>query len=184
MKNTCVKDIMVPLSDYATVSESANLFEAIMALENEHKKYEDKPYRHQSVLVIDATGDVVGKLSQIDIMEALEPNYLRIGTNINVSRHGFSAAFIRSMMGQNELWERPLLELYKAVKTVNVRGVMYTPVDHQKVKESDTLDKAMHQIVMGRHHSLLVTKEKKIVGILRSTDVFNWLYDKIGACEL
>jgi len=34
MKDTCVKDIMVPLSDYATVSEDANLFEAIRALES------------------------------------------------------------------------------------------------------------------------------------------------------
>jgi predicted transcriptional regulator len=42
----------------------------------------------------------------------------------------------------------------------------------------------MHQIVMGRHHSLLVTNEEKIIGILRSTDVFNWLYDKIGDCNL
>jgi len=184
MKNTCVRDILVPLSDYATVSEGANLFEAIWALENEHKKYGDKPYRHQSVLVIDATGDVIGKVSQIDIMAALEPNYQRIGTDTNLSRYGFSAAFLKSIMNQYDLWERPLSELCKAVETVNVKKVMYTLSDHQKVKESDTLDKAMHQIVLGRHHSLLVTKEKKIIGILRSTDVFNWLYDKIGACKL
>jgi len=175
---------MIPLSDYATVSEGANLFEAIMALENEHKKFEDKPYRHQSVLVVDATGDVIGKVSQIDIMEALEPNYRKIGTNTNLSRHGFSKTFVGAIMGQYELWERPLAELCKAVETVNVKEVMYAPAGHQKVKESDTLDTAMHQIVMGRHHSLLVTKEKKIVGILRSTDVFNWLYDKIGECKL
>jgi CBS domain-containing protein len=184
MKKTFVKDIMVRLSDYASVSERANLFEAIRALENEHKKYGEKPYRHQSVLVIDATGDVIGKVSQIDIMAALEPKYKRIFTDINLSHFGLSAAFLKATMGQYDLWERPLVELCKAVETVDVTKVMYTFADHQKVNELDTLDTVMHQIVMGRHHSLLVTNEEKIIGILRSTDVFNWLYDKIGDCNL
>jgi len=136
------------------------------------------------VLVLDATVDVIGKVSQIDIMVALEPNYKRIGTAISLRRHGFSATFIKSIRDQYDLWERPLAELCKVVEAVNVKKVMYTPDEHQKVKETDTLDTAMHQIIMGRHHSLLVTKESKIIGILRSADVFNWLYDKISACNI
>ncbi|MBW2367845.1 MAG: CBS domain-containing protein, partial [Deltaproteobacteria bacterium] len=182
MKKTYVKDIMVPLSDYATVSKNANLLEAILALENETKTYGEKPYRHQSVLVVDEKGDVIGKVSQMDIMAALEPNYKKIGTDIDLSHYGFSLAFIKAMQDQYDLWEKPLAELCNNVDTINVTKIMYTPADNQKVKKSDTLDTAMHQILMGRHHSLLVTKRNKIVGILRSTDVFNCLFDKIGAC--
>jgi hypothetical protein len=42
----------------------------------------------------------------------------------------------------------------------------------------------MHRIVMGRHHSLLVTRNKEIVGILRSTDLFNILYDMLDECPI
>jgi CBS-domain-containing membrane protein len=182
MKTVIVKNMMIPISDYATVSKDANLMEAIQSLEHENKKYGDKPYRHQAVLVVDENGQVVGKVSQVDIMAALEPNYRKIGTDINLSRFGFSKAFINTMQDQFDLWNKPLPELCKAAENVKVTEVMYTPADHQQVKESDTLSTAMHQIVMGRHHSLLVNRGKQIVGILRSTDVFNALYDMIGEC--
>ena len=41
MKSHLVKDIMVPLSEYATVSENATLFEAVLALEAAQEKFED-----------------------------------------------------------------------------------------------------------------------------------------------
>jgi len=182
MKKTYVKDIMVPVSDYATVSKTADLFETILALESEKKKFGEKPYRHQSVLVVDERGHVIGKVSQMDIMAALEPNYSKIGENIKLSRLGFSPTFIRAMQDQYHLWKKPLEELCRNVESVNVTKIMYTPADDQKVKKTDTLDNAMHHILMGRHHSLLVTSGNRIVGILRSTDVFNCLYDKIIAC--
>ena len=40
---------------------------------------------------------------------------------------------------------------------------------------------AIHQLVMGRHQSLLVTKGKDIVGILRLTDVFREISNKISS---
>ena len=39
-------------------------------------------------------------------------------------------------------------------------------------------------LVMGQHHSLLVTKDKKIVGILRLTDVFAAILDSIKSCAI
>ena len=40
MKQTKVRDLMVPLSDYATVSEQATLYEAVMALEQAQIKFD------------------------------------------------------------------------------------------------------------------------------------------------
>ena len=40
MKQTKVRDLMVPLSDYATVSEEATLYEAVMALEESQLKFD------------------------------------------------------------------------------------------------------------------------------------------------
>jgi hypothetical protein len=38
-------------------------------------------------------------------------------------------------------------------------------------------------LVMGRHQSLLVTRGKDIVGILRLTDVFREIANRISACN-
>lgn len=179
MKEIRVKDIMVPISDYATVSQNANLIEAIRSLENQKMTFGGGPYRHRAVLVVADDGHVIGKVSQVDIMRALEPNYQRIGGDLKLSRFGFSRDFINSMVKQYQLWERSLETMCKIASETKVSKIMYTPADHQKVKEDDSLFIAMHQIVMGQHQSLLVTKGsgKEIIGILRSTDAFNALFD-------
>ena len=180
MKTIYVRDIMVPLSDYATVSKDATLMEAIQAIQ---RKDEDKLYFHRSVLVLDDKGEVIGKISQIDILRSLEPNYFQIGEDLDLGRFGFSSSFMKAIRREFKLWERPVTEICRTAKTMRAADVMYTPADHQRVRESDTLDGAMHQIVLGRHQSLLVTRDKKIVGILRSTDAFNALYDMIEEAQ-
>jgi len=40
MKQTKVRDLMVPLSDYATVRDQATLHEAVMALEESQLKFD------------------------------------------------------------------------------------------------------------------------------------------------
>ncbi len=179
MKKKFVKDIMVPISDYASVSGNITLKEAIRGLESQKKKYGEKPYRHRSLIVTDDAGNIVGKLSQVDIMRALEPNYEKIGNDVNLSRFGLSGSFVNALQKNYDLWQRPISELCKSAETIKVTDVMYTLSDHQHVDESDTMDTAVHQFVMGQHQSLLVTKGKKIVGILRSTDVFNVLCDML-----
>jgi len=186
MKNITLKvnDIMVPLSDYATVSDTATLLGAVRAMVNANKMFGNKPYRHRAVLVLDSSGSVVGKVSQVDIMTALEPNYRQIGDDIHLGRFGFSSSFLKSIREEYKLWERSLEEIYKSLDSIKVTEAMYKPADHQHVNEEDTIDEAMHKIVMGRHQSLLVTKGKKVVGILRSTDVFNAFCDLLLKTEL
>jgi CBS-domain-containing membrane protein len=59
---------------------------------------------------------------------------------------------------------------------------MYSPRQGEFVKENTSIGEALHQLVMGSHHSLIVvTDEKKIVGVLRLTDVFEKLSQRIRA---
>ena len=56
MKNHhLVKDLMVPLSEYATVTEGSTLFEAVMALEKAQEEFDSNhsKYHHRAVLVLD-----------------------------------------------------------------------------------------------------------------------------------
>ena len=182
MKNTTVKQLMVPIADYATVSRSATLMEALAALESEHRRYGDRPYRHHSLVVIDENRHVVGRVSQVDIMRTLEPGYNDIGDRRWMARMSLSKRMLKMIREEFRLWEQPLEAMCNQLETVRVADIMQIPSEGEFVEETDTMNIAMHRIVMGHHHSLLVTREKKIVGILRSTDLFNALYDMIQDC--
>jgi hypothetical protein len=73
MKQYRVKDLMVPISGYATVAVGSTLSEAVVALEKAQEEYCQTQYSHRSVLVLDKNKQVVGKLSQLDFLRSLEP---------------------------------------------------------------------------------------------------------------
>ena len=79
MDQVKVRELMIPLAEYATVSQEATLYEAVKALKEAQAKYDKSEYKHRAVLVLDPGGKVVGKLSQNDIIRGLEPGYKKIG---------------------------------------------------------------------------------------------------------
>ncbi|MGQ9857750.1 MAG: CBS domain-containing protein [Thermodesulfobacteriota bacterium] len=179
-----VKDLMVPLGEYATVSEDATLYDAVMALEEAQRRFDQSRDRHRAILVLDRRGKVVGKLSQHDVIRGLEPRYDRIGDFRGSSRMGFSPEFIRSLLEKYALWEKPLKEICKKSTTIKVKDIYYTPTQGEFVKEEDTLNTAIHQLVVGHHQSLLVTRDKEVVGILRLSDVFMEVCKMIKQCGI
>ena len=68
MKTIKVADLMVPLSEYATVSDDASLYDAVMALEKSQEKYTytHSQYRHRAILVLDKSKKVIGKIAEIN----------------------------------------------------------------------------------------------------------------------
>jgi CBS domain-containing protein len=183
MKTRTVKELMVPVSDYATVSRDASLKEAMAALENKNKQHGEAPYRHRSLVVVDDKNYVVGRISQIDIMRALEPKYSEIGDARWMERAQLSKRMLATIREQFQLWDQPVDAMARTMEKTKVADIMQVPAEGEFVHETDTMNIAMHRIVMGHHHSLLVTRDKVIVGILRSTDVFNALYDMIQNAE-
>ena len=177
MNTKTVKDLMVPLSEYATVSEDATVYEAIMALAKAQAEYDKSHYQHRAILVYDKNNKIVGKVSQLDILRSLEPKYAAMGnrnplSQIGLSRFGFSPKFMKEIVDQFNLWDRPIEESCTAAAKQKVKEIMYTPTEGEYVEESASLAVAIHQLLMGQHQSLLVTKKKNIVGILKLTDVF------------
>ena len=77
-----VKDLMVPLDEYGTVSQDDCLYEAVLALEKAQEDLDRERYMylHRAILVFDDTRKIVGKVSQLDILRALEPKYQEMGT--------------------------------------------------------------------------------------------------------
>ena len=177
MKTWQVKELMLPISEYASVHVDANITEAIQAIESDNKSYGEGPYRHHSIVVINDDKHVVGRLSQVDIMRALEPRYCNIDDAHWVSQSELSREMLKNLRESFKLWEKPVEVMCKELGNIKVRDHMQEPSEGEFVSEDDTCNIACHRIVMGRHHSLLVTRDKEIIGILRSTDLFNSLYD-------
>jgi CBS domain-containing protein len=173
-----VKDLMVPLSEYATVPEDATLTEAVWALKKAQKEFDQSRDRHRAILIYDKSGKIVGKVSQLDILRALEPKYDQMGdanplARYGLSRFGFSPRFMKTMMKQFQLWEKPMEETCKAASKLKVKDIMYAPTEGEFVEDIASLSVAINQLLLGHHQSLLVTHGKEIVGILRLTDVFH-----------
>ena len=59
MKSRTVKELMVPLAKYATVPDTATMFEAVTALEKAQQEFDQTRYRHRAVLVYDQNKQVV-----------------------------------------------------------------------------------------------------------------------------
>jgi CBS domain-containing protein len=184
MQSISVKELMVPLSDYATVSEEATLNEAVSALEEAQKRVEGDREKHRAVLVLDNKGRVVGKIDQWTVLWAIEPRYKLMGNLRETSRYGFSPEFLRSMVDAYGLWRKPLEGLCRKAAEMKMTDIMHTPAAEEYVGEDATLDTAIHQLVMGRHQSLLVTRGEEVVGILRLSDVFKKVCDEIKVCRI
>jgi CBS-domain-containing membrane protein len=184
MGKQMVKDIMVSLAEYATVSQDATLHEAVLALEKAQNAHVQNQYTHRAVLVYDDKGRIVGKLSQNDVLRALEPKYKDMGDMKGITRTGYTVEFIASIMESQGLWRDPLANFCRKAAEMKVRSIMYTPVAGEYVKEGATLAEAIHQLIMGHHQSLLVTRNGEVVGILRLTDAFAAICDMIKTCRL
>ena len=176
---------MVPLEEYATVPDSATLYEAVLALEEAQEKFDHLPYKHRAILVYDSKDRIVGKLGQLDIIRALEPKYGDMGNIKSLSRFGLSRKFISSIMENNYLWEKPLTDICKKGGNLIVKEFMHKPGEGEYINEDASLEVACHQLVLGHHQSLLVTRGDKIIGILRLTDVFNAIFQTMKTtCSL
>ena len=184
MKTKTVKDLMRPLSEYKTISTEANLFDAALALDQAQQEFEQNPKLHRVLLISDENGAILGKISQLDVLMALEPKYAEIGDPGKISRAGFSPNFLKSMLDRYALWDRPLVDVCKKASEIKVKEFMYTPTEGEYVDENASLGEAIHQLVMGHHQSLLVTRGEEIVGILRLSDVFKDVFQIMKTCEL
>jgi len=184
MQSIKVSELMVPLAEYATVSQDASLNEAISALEKAQQHVEAGREKHRAILVLDKNGHVTGKIDQWTVLWAIEPRYKQIGDIRETSRYGFSPEFLRSMVESVGLWQKPLENLCKKAAEINVKEIMRALTATEFIQDESSLDQALHQMVMGRHASLLVKKGETVVGVLRQSDIFREICERMKACTV
>lgn len=185
METAKVRDLMVPLAEYATVGSESTLYEAVMALEAAQEYLGGRRYHHRAILVLDDGGHVTGKISLTAVLKGLEPKYQEIGDDNAGVRFGFSKKFMKSLMDSFGMWQKPLDDICRKAVEIKVKDIMYTPAQGEYVEENAPLDAAIHQLVLTSSQSLLVVDDKQaVVGVLRLTDVFAEVCRIMKACEL
>ncbi len=182
MRTYTVKELMVPISEYATVREGSTLFEAILALEKAQDEFDQEKYHHRAILILDKNGRVIGKLSQLGVLRALEPKDEDVEGIDELSQFGFSQKLVQGLRKERRLQGVPLKDLYVRTARLKVEDFMQAPTEGEYVEQDASLDIAVHQLVLGNHLSLLVTKAREIVGILQLTDVFGAVLRDMKEC--
>lgn len=188
MKSKRVRDLMVPLAEFNTVPEDATLVEAFEALKKAQVSYEQKRNGHRAILVVDRHNRFAGKLSKHDVIEALELHDREIRQALErgaMHRLGFSESYVGSNRIMDSPWEKIFDNLCQKAAKLRVKAIMYSPEEGEFVRESATMDAAIHRLITGHHHSLLVTADhddSEIVGVLRLADVFDFVCDAIQEC--
>jgi CBS domain-containing protein len=172
MRTITVKELMVPLEAYATVTREATLREAIIALERAQVTLDPSRHKHRAILVLDESGKVVSKITMKNILMALEPNYGKMeGTGV-LERSGYSPDLIRSMLENNALWTEPLQFFHERAAKLKVGDLIHAPSEDEYIDENATLGEAIHQMIVSPYLSLLVTSGDEVLGILRLSDIF------------
>ncbi len=175
---------MVPLAEYASVSEDATLFEAIMALDEAQNKVPPLQDKHRAILVLDRNGQLAGKLTQWDVSAGIEPGYRSVEAITEKSISGLSSEYLRTMMQDYGLWRKPLEDLCRKASEIRVRDIMSKPEAGEYIDEESSMNEAIHLLVMGRHMSLIVKKGDAVTGILRMSDVFKNICHQVKACKI
>ncbi|MBU0987737.1 MAG: CBS domain-containing protein [Proteobacteria bacterium] len=184
MKTKTVKDLMIPLSEYRTISTETNLYEAAQILAQVQKEFEENPNLHRILLISDEDGEILGKISQLDILRVLEPKGEPVGASGSLSRFGISSGYLKPMFNQCNFWDKPLVDLCQEAARLKVKKLIHAPAEGEFVEENASLTEAIHQLALEHHQSLLVIKGEKIVGVLRQSDIFQEVAQTLSVCEL
>ncbi len=172
MEQYTVKDLMVPISEYATVSEGSTVLEAVVALEKAQEDFAHTRYSHRAVLILGKDKRVVGKLNQFDFLRSLEAKEEDTGSLVDIDKFGFSAKAVALQREQSRLQETPLAEVFKETAKLKVEEFMQTFSESEYLDVKTSLRTAIHQMITDPHLSLLVFEKEDVVGVLRLSDVF------------
>jgi CBS domain containing-hemolysin-like protein len=96
-----------------------------------------------------------------------------------LERSGFSSDMIKDMLKSNALWAEPLQFFRERAAKLMVRDFIHAPSVGEYIDENATLGEATNQLIVQPYHSLLVTSDDEVVGILRLSDVFTKICDII-----
>ncbi len=179
MKEILIKTVMIPLPDYVTIKETDTVYDMFQVLE---KNKPDGHHSHRDVIVVDDNGKFKGKVTMIDIFRTLEPNYNKVFKNYKDGT--LTKDYVINAMRDFNLWMEPVRNLCERGAGIKVSEIMHVPSKAEYLQENDSLEKALHEYVMGAHQPLIVKNGDTVTGVLRFGDLFEVIREHMLACPL
>lgn len=177
MKDILVKTVMIPVSNYVTIKADDTLYDVFQVLE---KTKQSGSHAHRDAIVVDDKGDFLGKVTMIDIFKALEPNYKKLFKNYEDGT--LTKEYVLNAVRDLQMWLEPMQSLCERGAGIKVSEIMYRPEKIEFLKEDDSLEKALHEYVMGVHQPLIVKSGDKVTGVLRFGDLFEVIREQMLSC--
>lgn len=179
MRNIKIKQVMIPIADYKTINKDKTLYDVFQVLEDEVPSVNSV---HRDLIVLDTAGKFQGKITMVDIFKALEPNYKNLDKNI--TDRILTKDYVVKAVRDFNLWLEPVKNLCERGSGIKISNIMHIPKEHEYVDEEDSLEKALHEYVMGVHQPLLVRQGDQVTGILRFEDLYEVVRKHMLACKL
>jgi CBS-domain-containing membrane protein len=160
---------MVPLSEYPSVEQEVTLFDAVVALDRAQQGLPPGRQPYRAVLVVDSDKRVVGKIGQLALLKALEPQSTVVDDLGTLTRAGVSDEFLNSVMKHFRLFQQEISNMCLTARSLPVKNVMHPVAEH--IDHEASLCEAAHQMVVWQTLSILVTEGNETVGLIRLSDL-------------
>lgn len=182
METKRVRDLMLPLSEYATIDADRTVREALAALDKAQLGLTYDRHHHRAILALDEEGHVVGKVTHHSLLRSLEPRLLEMVDIESLRRVDLGEDFIEKLRGESEHRQQSLQALCRKSARLKVKDAMVAVMEH--IDENAPLIEAIHVLVDRHVQSMLVTSNGQVVGILRLSDVFEEIADMIRSTSI
>lgn len=174
-----VKELMIPVTDYVSVDRGATLLQAFAAQEED--RLAKGGASHRDVLVRGEDGEIVARMTMIDVFRALEPNYRRLEDQ-ETDYAMLTREYVAKIFKRYDLWSDAMPTLCTRVAGLTVGEVVSEPLEGEYVDEDDDLETAIHRYIFGVRQPLLVRSGGRVTGVLRYSDVYDAVRTSILAC--
>ncbi|MDY0131813.1 MAG: hypothetical protein RBR53_04005 [Desulforegulaceae bacterium] len=179
-----IRDLMRPIEAFPVISSDASFMDGVVTLENVDEQFKSGKTPERILLVHDKNGKVIGKLSPMDIVQGLEPNYDYID-RVKSGQYGkMIRSWLLAMKNQLQLWHKPFEELCERANKIKIYDFIKMPKSDQMVMIDDSIDVAFHLFVLSRHGSLFVKEGENIVGLILFSDIYKKIRESIKTCKI
>ena len=184
MEKSKIKKWIHPLDNFPRISCRASLMEAMAVLNKSDADCHASDSTQKILLVYDAAGIIVGKLSPLDIVEALESHCKNSKTSTERWAAGLILRFLEKMGRYLLPGCDPLAEHWQQAHRINIFPYFKRSSSTNMIGANGSMELAFHLFSKGRHESLFVVHKNEIEGLLLFTDIYQEISSFLKSCPL
>ncbi len=167
MENLRARDLLIPVDQYPHIPYWFTLRQAIVEMEESELERDGRKSLPRVVLVFDEKYQLLGMVRRRDILRGLEPEFLsrepisyrRKLFDVKIDPNLSELSFDKIISGVKERAERPVSDVMQPIEVT---------VDYD-----DHIVKIIYEMNLHNMSILAVTRENKVVGVVRTVDVFH-----------